>query len=290
MYGWIPSTVSGVCQPNITACNNAQDCDSCPFQYVLVSTSTSTSRNLTCQPCNSNSSCQRCLATNTAQCTSCYYGYYLNSQGVCVNCSMGCSRCISLSLCFVCASGYVAQTTPQLLGVGSLLQTPVTCIACVSPCATCFGNPNSCLSCASGFNLVSASTCVSTFNYQINVVFSVTVAQFISQYSNFLNQVTNAMGSLVNNIAVLSIVYGSATVTLQASTNFAPGSSGAVTQQNNLNNLFGNSNGVAGMPVSTFSVNTNGGSNGGSGGIDSTTVTILAVCIPVGVVRKFKSI
>jgi len=96
------------------------------------------------------------------------------------------------------------------------------------------------------------------------------------------------MNVLLNNIAVRFINYGSVGISLQVSTNNAPGSQGAVDQQNSLNNLLSSNNGVAGMSVSSSSVTTNGGSNSdSSGGLSNTTIIILAVCIPVGFVCNF---
>lgn len=97
------------------------------------------------------------------------------------------------------------------------------------------------------------------------------------------------MNILLNRILVVSINYGSVAVVLQASTTDAPGSQGAIDQENNLNTLLSSSNGVGGMSVSSSSVTTNGGSNnnGGDSGLSRTTIIILAVCIPCGVLCTY---
>ena len=68
--------------------------------------------------------------------------------------------------------------------------------------------------------------------------------------------------------------------------NDAAGSNGAVTAQNNIENLV-NSGSISGMSVTSRTLTTDGGSNDvdDSSGLSKTTIILLAVLIPVGVLR-----
>ena len=73
------------CQHLRQQCHQLQlskDCDYCPFDYVMQSSSSTTSRSVTCTACNADSNCQRCLQSNTATCTSCDTGTYFLPEGL----------------------------------------------------------------------------------------------------------------------------------------------------------------------------------------------------------------
>lgn len=286
LYGYVLNSSSSSCSVNVTTCNDNKDCDYCAFGYVLTSSSTATVRQVTCEQCNSNSNCQRCTSTNVAQCTSCYGGNYLNSNSVCVSCPDGCLECTSQADCFACDTGYVPQTTQTVFATNGLSLSPMTCVACESPCATCNGNPKSCLSCVSGYTFKGAK-CVTNFNFQVAVVFSVTAAVFNTNYLDFLINVADTLGVSLRDITIISIVYGSVNLDFQVSTTNSAGSNGAVSQENSLKNLIQSGSTTNGMSVSSSSVTTNGGSNNNGddddSGLSKTTIIILAVCIPVGV-------
>ena len=287
------STAANTCVTNVTNCNTAKDCDYCPFDYVMQSSSSTTSRSVTCTACNADSNCQRCLQSNTATCTSCNGGTYLNSQSVCASCSDGCSRCISTSLCFVCSSGYVAKQVAKLTTststVSAVSSSPVSCEPCTSPCSTCSGDPTNCLTCVSGYTF-KGTKCVSNFNYQLSVVLGVTTSVFNEKYLDFVSDVASSLSTTIDKISILSLRYGSVAVVLQASTTNTPNSQAAINQQNALTNA-ANSGSLGGMTVTSSSVTTNGGSNSSGSddddsGLSRTTIIILAVCIPCGVLRK----
>lgn len=142
------------------------------------------------------------------------------------------------------------------------------------------------MSCQSGFTLM-GDVCLSSFNYQVSVVFAVTLADFANNYLGFMNQLASAAGVGINNIVIMSITQGSVSVNAAITSFNAPGSTQAVADQNNLNNLI-NSGTVNNMPVSSAALTTAGGSNdNSSSGLSTTTIILLAVLIPVGVLCTF---
>lgn len=79
-----------------------------------------------------------------------------------------------------------------------------------------------------------------------------------------------------------SIQYGSATVNLVVSTPNSYGSSGANTQQTNLQNLITNNNTVGGMTVTSSNLVVNGAPNNNNSSSDnSNTVLIIAIVVPI---------
>ena len=141
----------------------------------------------------------------------------------------------------------------------------------------------------SGFTLV-GDVCLSQFNYVIQCVFSVTLAEFQSNYLGFLQQASAAAGVAIKNIVVVSITSGSVITNLQVTSFNAPGSSAAIQDQTNLNTLLSRGN-IANMPVSSFALSTEGGSNTippaeDDGGLSTTTIIILATVIPIGSICK----
>lgn len=74
-------------------------------------------------------------------------------------------------------------------------------------------------------------------------------SSFNQNYFTFLNAIANAAQVPLSSVAVLSVVYGSVTVTvtLLVSTDNSPASPAAIAQQNAL--LYVLSGSVAGMPV-----------------------------------------
>lgn len=131
--------------------------------------------------------------------------------------------------------------------------------------------------------------CVSAFNFQVQAVLNADASTFNQNYFAFLTAVASAAQVPLSAVAVLSVVYGSVTVTLLVSTSYAPASPAAVAQQSALKSALTGS--IAGMPVQSASVSTNGGSNGddsddsGSGGLSKTAIIIIAVFVPVIAIR-----
>ena len=195
-----------------------------------------------------NGICYRCQMFNLSSCTACYPGTYL-SNNACLQCPNGCFDCVSPTTCLICNPGFV----PSI--VTSNVQ-PVVCLACLSPCQTCSISVSLCLSCVINYTLV-GTQCVSSFNFQIITVLNAPASTFNKNYLSFLNTVANAIQSSINVVTVLSIVYGSVTVTMLASSNYTPGSQAAISQQNNLQVALSGT--VAGMQVTSTVIATNGG-------------------------------
>lgn len=285
-------TNSNSCVSNVNTCNGGSNCTVCPFGYNLLTNNGSQ----TCVQCDANSKCARCNPTSPSTCTSCNYGYYL-TRNVCQQCGVGCSNCLDANTCFRCMAGYVAllpatlvvgtSTSPlltQLSVQNNIVYQPVSCIICTSPCVTCISSPSSCLSCISGYSLVGTS-CISNFNFGASVVLSTTPSNFVSNYYNFLTQISSAVGQQINTITVTNIQYGSATVNFVVSTTNAFGSSAAQTQQTNLQNAITNNQTVGGMQVSSSNLVLNGAPS--SSDSSSNTTLIIAIVVPIAALSTF---
>ena len=135
--------------------------------------------------------------------------------------------------------------------------------------------------------------CLSRFNYVIQCVFNVNLAQFQSNYLGFLKAISQAAGVGINNLVVQSIQEGSVITNLQVSSFSTPGSTPAIQEQNDLNTLI-NSGSIANMPLSSSALSTEGGSNDipteDDDGLSTTTVIILATVIPLGAICKYMNI
>lgn len=136
--------------------------------------------------------------------------------------------------------------------------------------------------------------CVSAFNFQVQAVLNADSSSFNQNYFAFLSAVASAAQEPLSAVTVLSVVYGSVTVTLLVSTGNAPASPAAIAQQNALKSALSGS--IAGMQVQSSSVTTNGGSNGdddsndddgSSGGLSKTAIIIIAVFVPLIAIRTF---
>ena len=218
---------------------------------------------------------------------------YLNNN-VCQSCSTGCSNCLDLNTCFRCMPTYVAllpatmvtgsSTSPLLTDITSknnIIYQPVSCRACVSPCVTCISSTTSCLSCISGYT-ISGTSCVSSFNYGASVVLNTDPTTFVTNYYNFLTNISTSIGQAINTITISSIVYGSATVTFTVSTSNAAGSNGATTLQTNLQNTI-SAQSIAGLPVTKSTLTVNGGpsDNSSDNSSSSNTTLIIAIVVPI---------
>jgi len=255
------------CVPIVTGNN----CTVCSFGYSLLINNNATAPTQKCVPCATASNCARCNPTNTAVCFSCRFGTYLNSNNICVACPSGCTNCYNPTTCFACGPGYVALLSSSIavsLGTNgkptakapfALTYQPVSCSACVSPCQTCYNNPNTCLTCVQGYTF-NNNLCISNFNFGLNFVLSMPTSQnsqFANNYYNFLTSISNSINVPLSSLSVTNIIYGSVTINLGVSTTAAPGSSTASTQQQNLNNLVHQSS-IAGMTVGSGALTVNG--------------------------------
>jgi hypothetical protein len=83
-------------------------------------------------------------------------------------CPPTCSQCTSLVACTSCATGFFLSQSTQMCGIAAMCpsgtfgdSTTLTCATCSGGCATCVGQANRCLTCASGyFFSSSSSSCV----------------------------------------------------------------------------------------------------------------------------------
>jgi hypothetical protein len=262
----------------------------CPYGYYFNENNNATMFTQTCVQCATGSNCARCMvssnsSSNLTMCTSCFPGSYLNGTS-CASCNTGCAFCATLGQCLICSPGYIATQSGSI--AGNLEGGILNCTPCTSPCASCEGSSLTCTSCVSGFSM-KGGNCLSNFNYAVSVTFSVSLAQFQTNYLGFLNQMAASAGVAVNNIIINSIVAGSVIVDMSVTSFASPGSSDAINNQNNMNNLL-NSGNINNMQVSTTSLSTVGGSNTVDSGLSQTTIIILAVVIPVGVLRTYLSI
>jgi hypothetical protein len=147
---------SGVCSFDLT-CNSTSNCTYCGqvFNYYLVPTVTGN----ICLNCSTISNCIQCNAADPTKCLLCTNGYYPNAIGACVQCSTNCLTCNSATVCTYCASGYTL-----LAGFNEGL-----CLTCTVPCATCWGSPTHCLTCATGYAQV-GERCVSNNRFTFTFV------------------------------------------------------------------------------------------------------------------------
>ena len=119
-----------------------------------------------------------------------------------------------------------------------------------------------------------------------------TLTIFSQNYLSFLDQIAKSASVTVRNLIVDSISTGSVDVLVRITSFSSPGSTDAIYTQNNLNQLL-NSGFVGSMALNSFTISTDGGSNSDSSssasdsGLPLTTIIILSVVIPVGILRTY---
>lgn len=303
------ATASGNCV-STTSCNAQNNCVVCPFGWSLQYTAANATNpfgSQNCVQCAAASNCARCNPASVAQCTSCRFGLYLTNSSTCVACPTGCTNCLNKNTCMSCGVGYVAQMAATIAisangnkGQSSnapfqLTYQPVTCLACSSPCMTCYNTPSTCMSCVSGYTFMN-NLCVSNFNFAIQVVLTPsTNSAFAGQFYSFLTSVAQAAGQSISTIAVTSLVYGSVTVNAQISTTNAPGSAAANTQQTNINNAI-TSPTLGGMTVKSSTLTLIGvptptpTPDDNSSGLSDNTILIIAIVVPIGSISTYFAI
>jgi hypothetical protein len=97
--------------------------------------------------------CLSCKSTKPTECLLCKISYYAETNGICNKCAEGCEQCSSLFFCKLASDGYYLTLSQNLAFNGGIQK-------CNSPCQTCVGGPNFCLSCVSGF-IIDGSSCFS---------------------------------------------------------------------------------------------------------------------------------
>ena len=255
-YGWTYSSGSNSCSSDLS-CNSDDGCSYCPTGYVRTNTDMTTA-NASCSTCSASANCQRCSPTNVSECTSCYSGAYLNPNGQCVSCPTGCESCVSLALCFSCMSGYVSMEAPRVINnenphVHGMV--PVTCMACESPCSTCYGDARTCSSCVSGYSYVRGK-CISEFSFIVDLVLNTSALNLRNNYFAFLTEIATMAETDLNALAIFQIGREpNIQVVMMISTIYLSGSEQATAQQMNLNALF-ESGTIANVSVTSFILQT----------------------------------
>jgi len=114
--------------------------------------------------------------------------------------------------------GFVpAASAPNLGSAGnSVIYQPLTCIPCLSPCATCIYTSSSCFSCIAGFTL-NGATCLPLNVISVTVTFTPTNNDLSVFSTNYYKIVTGLASSL--NIGVNQIVISGLTYNNPANTN-----------------------------------------------------------------------
>jgi len=121
----------------------------------------------------------------------------------------------------------------------------------------------------------------------VSVVLDTTLSVFEQNYFSFINAIATAAGVGFDQINIISITQGSVIVNMAVSSPNAAGSNAAVTAQNNIQNAISSGQSFGNMTVTTSTVTTQGGSNDSSSGLSTTAIILLAVLIPVGVIRTY---
>ena len=127
---------------------------------------------------------------------------------------------------------------------------------------------------------------MSNFNFGATVVLNTDPTTFVQNYYYFLTNVSNSVGQQVNTITVTNIQYGSATVNFVVSTANTAGSSGASTQQSNLQNIL-NSQTIGGMTVTKSTLVVNGAPSTDTSSSNSNTILIIAIVVPIAALSTY---
>ena len=189
-------------------------------------------------------------------------------------------------ICNECSFGY---TLIQFAGISPVLDDNILladCLACESPCLSCYSSKTFCLSCTDGYYL-NATKCISSFNYEITITFSAnTTAQtFNLQINQLIADLATAANDSYKSVTILNIAYGSIIVKAIVSSSFLSASTLAATQQNNISSLLQNGT-VGGMSIATSTLLINGASTSSNsdtyGTISTRDIIILSVLIPLG--------
>ena len=293
---------SPICQPDFT-CNSTGNCSLCPIGYSILPTDSGT---FFCQQCQGG--CARCNPNNPATCLNCLIGFFLN-QNNCVACPSNCANCNSNSSCFTCALGFIALQPAYLASSsaprtqGSVVFQPLNCQPCVAPCVTCQYTVTSCLSCQSGFNLFGA-TCLSNNSVKVSVNFSPAnndLSIFANNYYTIITGLADAVNITVNNIVVDGLIYTNpntasleishasysfhaqttANIQLNLQVGTSSDSNEAQLTTDNINSYFST------LTISGLNVAYTNSTNPVAPPSSSNTNLIIAIVVPICVVRKF---
>ncbi len=175
----------------------------------------------------------------------------------------------------LCSSGFVLPAT----------STPVqqTCQACVSPCATCYGQTNQCTSCVSGFKL-QGWACITTYTLVAAVTIDRTLTAFLTNsdgYISYLQQLKSFSG--LTKVTTSSCVSGSVSTNSALDVPDSSDNSATLAAYNGLNSgLAGGS--IGGGTILSYSITASGGDIPTEG---VNLALILGITIPLGLIRTF---
>lgn len=271
LAGYTIDLTTSTCTPDLSCSDNNGICYTCPLGSVL--------KDNACVNCTTTS-CARCSPTTPATCYSCMSGSYLSTSSTtntCMSCPTGCSTCSSATNCQSCSAGYTFNT-PVSSGVQNV------CVLCELPCNTCSGNPTSCTSCTGSFTL-NGWQCISNFRFAFMVSLNTNLTTFYDNYYSFLLALMAPLSSTaLLPVSISSIVASSVNVTGSISTTQQSGSNGVATQYYGVQDVLKSSS-IAGMPILSSTLISEGGDIPAEGGVNTLAI-ILGVCIPVGIICK----
>lgn len=208
------TSAPGNCRPDFS-CNSTSNCAICPIGYSILPSTSNGATVYYCTQCGP--SCARCDPNQQNKCISCLLGFYVGNN-TCKACPAGCVNCNGASSCFTCAMGYLpvqpafvpAASAPNAGSSGNnVIYQPLTCVPCVSPCATCIYTASSCFSCIAGYTL-NGATCLPPNVISVTVTFTPTNNDFSVFSRNYYKIITGLASSLnigVNGIVVSELIY-----------------------------------------------------------------------------------
>lgn len=175
----------------------------------------------------------------------------------------------------LCSDGYTLPAT----------STPVqqTCKACVSPCATCYGQTNQCISCVSGYQL-QGWACITSYTLVAAVTIDRTLTAFCTSadgYSNYLEQLKSFSG--LETVTTSSIISGSVSTNSALDVPDSSDNSATLTAYNGLNSGLA-SGSIGGGTILSYTITASGGDIPTEG---VNLALILGITIPLGLIRTF---
>ena len=232
-----------------------------------------------CYACQGN--CATC-ETETSTCTGCKTGFYLNpTNSVCQACPVGCKTCSSTSNCYTCSTGFTLVATSA--------SVQKTCKACQSPCATCYGQTDRCITCVSGYSL-NGWACQTSYTLVAQITMDTTFATFFSSgngYVTYVQQLQTATNSAsASDVLTTSMVNGSVNSNSAINIPDSSDNSATLSAYNGLNSLLSSGN-IGGATILSYTITASGGDLPSEG---VNLALILGITIPLGIIRTYFSL
>ena len=256
--------LNSTCTQDLT-CNTYNNCTGCGqgTNYILVGAN--------CLQCGAIANCLQCRPTNSFACSVCSTGYFINNADTCTACPTSCISCISDSICTGCALGYT-------LAAG---YTKGQCLACVSPCNTCYSSQTYCTSCIAGYSKLGWK-CQSNMNVGFGINLNsnnltavlADVSKIVADILRFLN----ISSANVDAVTFTTIKYGS--VVASGTATPADTSSSSILAATSALSSGLSSSSIGGFTVTSTSVVANGVSTDSSSS-NMPLIIGLAVGIPI---------